>query len=220
MKKYIVMQVMLCLFANVCFCIEDVKDAKDRITLESPLLDLIDGKSFGIEEITFGLLLRQRLEIRRRIYGIAQKDGQRIGYFEFEGKKVSLLDLCKLEKQVEADSNDFRKNALQDLLSFAKEDFIGVTGKYANDVREIKSILIGLMEEFLQKKGVEDSFLLTWGALAPHEEEDNIRKCLTTFKDFTAFCIDLVGFLEAMANSCPKGKALFVDMIKKARQGT
>jgi len=245
-KLFISLVISYLLIGSTIFASEQNKD--NKIILESPLLNLIDGKSFGVNAPNFGLLLRQRLDLRRRIYGLVQKDGQRIGFFDFEGKKVTLLDLCEIESKIEseysfkmnylaknesqyesqdlakerkeiADTYNEKKRALRKLLDFAKEDYIEISAKYAGIARGIKDVLLGLIKEFLEKKGLKDSFLLTWGSLEPEEEEENVRKSLTNFQDFTDFCIELVGFLEAMANSCPKGKALFVEMIRKAKEG-
>jgi len=243
--------VISCLSVGLMFCshsaARSVEKEKDKIILESPLLSLIDGKSFGVDAINFGVILKQRLDLRRRIYGIALENGQRVGFFEFEGKKVTLLDLCKIESKIESDYNakmsyleknkslytsgqlakerkkitddyNSKKNALRKCLDLVKEDFIEISVVYADSAKGIKDLLMGIVQEFVDKKGLKETFLLSWGSLEPGQEEDSIRKNLTSFKDFTRFCIDLIGFIEAMANSCPKGKALFIEMIKKARQ--
>jgi len=211
MKRLLIVLLMSCLFVNSNFCKEE------KIILESPLLSLIDGKTFGVSAVSFGLMLKQRLELRRRIYGVMQENGKRIGFFEFEGKKVTLLDLCEIESHVGEDS--VKKDALRKLLDSAKDDFMAISDKYAQAIRSIKEPLLGLLEEFVEKKGLKHCFLITWGSITAQEEEDAIRSELKDFKDFTKFYIELADFLEVLANSCPKGKRLFVEMVKKARAG-
>jgi len=248
MKKLFVCSMISCLLVNSSFHAKGVVNKGEKVVLESPLLNLIDGKSFGVSAKNFGLILRQRLDLRRRIYGIVQKNGERVGFFELDGQKLTLLDLCEIESKMDSEYNfkmnylsknesqysheelekerkeitesyNTKKNALREVLDFAKDDFIEISAKYANGIRGIKEPLLGLIQEFVEKIGLKHCFLLTWGSIAAEDEEDNIRNELKNFKDFTCFCTELVDFLEAMANSCPKGKTLFMEMIKKARQG-
>lgn len=248
MKKLFICSLLSCFFIGSTVCASNANNVSDqKVVLNSPLLNLIDGKSYGVSAANFGLILKQRLDLRRRIYGISQKNGQRFGLFEFNGQKVTLLDLCEIESKIESEYNfkmnylaknevnyskeeiekekreitrayQDQKEVLSVLLDVAKDDFMEVSAKYADGIRGIKDTLLGLIEEFVEKKALTHCFLLTWGSCKADEEEENIRTRLTTFKDFTKFCIELTDFLEAMANSCPKGKSLFVKMIKASKQ--
>jgi len=225
MKKLLVSSMVSCLFISSCAFAKTSSRKVEKIVLESPLISLVDGKWFGVNGEVFGLMLKYRSKLREKTYGKMQADGQKIGFYEYEGQKVTLLDLCKIESQVEADSTltkdeyNAEKRALEEILDLAKSDFIEIADQYGAGVRSIKEQLLGLIKVFVEKKGLDSCFLLVWGSIDADQEEEAIRSQLKTFKDFTRFYVELSDFLEVMANSCPKGKKQFIDLIKKARQG-
>jgi len=147
------------------------------ILLESPMLDFIDGKSFGMNAESFALVLQNRREIRKRLFGIPTKSGRRMGMYRFEGRHFSLVDLAKIESEIDAEyyaeksklektktkysSANYetkydaikakykkRKDELQEVLEEAKEDFISFTRGYVEAVGGIKEPLLVLIEEF------------------------------------------------------------------------
>ena len=128
--------------------------SKDQhIVLRSPIIDLIDGKSYAIDGEVFGLIIQVRREVRKRLYGIPQKNGTFVGIYEFNGEKLSVAELTLLETQIdshyyaqrealersrnattekewnyqvkklEAEYKE-RKKELLELLEFVKEDFL------------------------------------------------------------------------------------------------
>jgi len=241
MKKFILIFSLCCLYFNsgVIFAAE--------ITLESPMLDFIDGKSFGMNAESFGLVLQNRREIRKRLFGIPAKSGRRVGMYTFEGRHYSLVELAKIESEIEAQyyaekskleksktkyaSVDYkaefdtiekqykeRKQELKEALIAAKEDFVSFTRGYMEAVGGIKEPLLVLIEEFCEKKGLNRCMLLKWGSVAAGAEEAFIMTNCNTFKEFSKFCEDLTSFLEIIARNCPKAKRQFVDLIKKAKK--
>jgi hypothetical protein len=202
-----------------------LRESKNEFILESAMISFVDGKSYGVSGDVFGLMLQNRREIRKRLYGFAdsakgeaavktgKEDAKRVGMYDFCGSKYCLIDLV----QIESKNKKENKEALLCCLETAKEDFISITKNYVRGVNAIKDYLLTLIEEFCQKKGIEECFLLRWGECEAGQEEAIIRNEIVTFKEFSQFCIDLSDFLEVLAKSCPKGKALFVEMVKKAK---
>lgn len=187
------------------------------IILGSSVLGVIDGKSFGVHGEVFGLILQNRREIRKRLYGISTKSGERVGMYEFEGKNYCLSELAEIERSLD-ESDIARKETLREVLEEAKDDFLGITIDYIESIAGVKDYILLLLEDFFDKKGLERCFLLRWGEAEYGEEEQLIKKEILTFEDFVEFCTDLSDFLEALARSCPKGKKQFIQMVKKAKE--
>ena len=104
------------------------------------------------------------------------------------------------------------------MLHEAKEDFLRITAGYMDSAKGMKGPLLMLIQEFCDKKGRKDCFILTWGEAKEGEEDENLRSRVHTFKVFTQFCEDLAGFLEAMARACPKAKGMFLEMVRRAKE--
>jgi len=256
MKKTVVFSVMLCFCVNLvlvsvsnCGKNENCESRiyKNIIVLESPMLGFIDGKNFGMNANTFGLLLQVRREMRKRLFGIPTHGGKRVGMYNLYGKQYSLIELTKIEGENEVEyyskksyleknksrytSEIYQKElckieekykkakvSLAEVLHWAKEDFLQITAGYMDSAKGMKGPLLMLIQEFCDKKGLEDCFILTWGQTVEGEEDENLRCQVYTFNVFTQFCEDLAGFLEAMARACPKAKSMFLEVVRKAKE--
>jgi len=184
---------------------------------------MVDGKSYGVDASVFGLMLQIRREIRKSLFGLSEDgkaDGKRTGLYDFFGKKYSIAELAEIEFCLKDSDKDFKAKqvALNACLEKVKEDLISITRGYVRGINNIKDPLLTLVEEFCEKKGVSDSYLLKWGEAESGQEEAMVRTQLKTLTDFGQFCIDFTDFLEVLARSCPKGKALFVDAVKKSKK--
>jgi len=215
------------------------------ITLESPMIDLMDGKSFAIDGEVFGLMLQVRREVRKRLFGISAQNGKLIGMYRFRGDNCSLVDLSKIENECEREFIEKKENlttnkdsyspedwekehnkvkqeyleeksALGDSLEEAKKDFINITASYVEGARGTKDQLLLLIKESCCKRGRKDCFILRWGETQEGNETEILKSDMTTFRDFTQFCFDLSNFLEDLARSCPKAQKQFIDLIKKS----
>jgi len=254
-KKTIVFGVVFCLSANLALVSAEKENKCEKesyeniyqniIVLESPMLGFIDGKSFGMNESTFGLLLQVRREVRKRLFGIPTQSG-RVGIYTLNGKQYCLIELTKMESENEAEYYSKKsyleknrskytpaeyqselakieekyqktKDSLAKILHEAKEDFLQLSAGYRDSAKGMKGPLLMLIQEFCDKKGLKDCFLLTWGETKEEEEDNNLRRKVQTFKVFTQFCEDLAGFLEAMARACPKAKGMFLEMVRSAK---
>ncbi|MCK5632768.1 hypothetical protein KAH94_03400 [bacterium] len=219
----------------------------EHVILKNPILNLIDGKSYAIDGKVFGLILQVRRELRKRVLGVKSDNGQFIGIYELNGEQHSITELVMLEAQLDAtyytelsvlekkknngsqeeyvqtvqeinEKYQERRKQLNDLLDFAKEDFLEITKGYADNIRPFKDQILVLILESCQKHGKESCFLLKWSEESDGNEGKFLRAEIITFKGLQDFCTDLANYLEDMAYSCPKGKQLFIDMIKQAKE--
>jgi len=238
-KKNVIITVALLLLS-----VHGLNGKDNHIVLTSPIIDLIDGKSFAIDGEVFGLIIQVRREVRKRLYGIRSKNGKFTGIYEFNGEMLSVAELTLLETQIDSHYNTQRntlaqsrettseqewnyqvekleqeyaqrKSELFELLNFVKEDFLSVTTQYCDGIRGFKGQILMLIEDSCHQRGKESCFLLKWGDERDGNEGELMRKEILSFKEFETFCIDLSNYLEDMARSCPKGKKQFLDMIKK-----
>jgi len=203
--------------ATTCALLAQGAAEAKHIVLTSPILELIDGKSYALNGVVFGLLLQVRKEDREMMYGKKNADGNLEGLYTFDGKKVCIIDLVEIEKEVHASGDQVRIVALQKLLDEIKEDFIEVTQGYVTNIRPFKNQILVLIEESCKQHNKTDSFLLKWADELDGEEGKMLREDILNFEDFKQFCFDLATYLEDMAYSCPKAKKLFLEMIKQKR---
>lgn len=197
---------MLIVIAAILLC---QTSSQISILLESPILSIIDGREYGVNGIVFGLILKVRKDVREMVYGKKTADGQFVGIYMFDGKFYNLLELVDIENQENVDHAQ-----LEALLEKSKEDFLDITKGYVDSIRSFKSQILQLIDESCKKRNKKENLLVKWGEELEGEEGKFLRMEITSFSDFAKFCEDLTEFLEDMAVSCPKGKALFLDLIK------
>ena len=80
-----------------------------------------------------------------------------------------------------------------------------------------KEPLLGLIQESCDLRENKNCFLLKWGEEETGKEGTLMRRELVTFKGFEKFCIDLTDYLGDMAESCPKAKKMFIELLKKKK---
>jgi len=207
-----------------------LRESKNNFAFKSSIIKFVDGASFGVDGQVFLLVMKNRKALRDRVYGVVgttevKSENKRTGMYDFDGKKCNLIDLVNIESELEKNKSRYSqeefnamKGALSACLEGAKEDFISTTRAYVNGVNGIKVHLLTLIEEFCNKKGIKECFLLKWGECEAGQEELIIRKEILNFKDFAQFCVDLADFLEILARSCPKGESLFNKMVEEAKK--
>jgi len=220
---------------------------KRVIKLETPMLALIDGKSFGINGVVFGLVLQVRKEVRGILYGQSMANGERQGLYVLDGKHYSVISLARLEYQYDFEyyfakneliknRSDYgeadwqaqmenvetlyktRKAALKKVLEKAKDEFLKITNSYVESARGVKEQTYYLIKESCDKRGRDDCIILQWGEAEEGKEGEILKNQVVTFKHFTQFCYDLANFLEDMARSCKEGQKQFRQMISAAKK--
>ncbi len=216
----------------------------NAVVLTSPIIGLIDGKSYAIDGEVFGLILQVRQELRKILFGVKAENGQFVGTYELEEELYSVSELSILETQLKTDyeikmeelnqtenpdteteylikktQNEYeeRIHELKNVLNQAKEDFLEKTSSYIESIRGFKKQILMLIDESCEKRDKKDCFLRKWGEETEGNEGHFLRQEIKTFKSFETFCTDLTNFLEDMARSCPRGKELFIELMRKSK---
>ena len=236
-----------CLKADDLFIYDQARrNSPSSVFVDLPIVALIDGKSFGINGVAFGLILKVRREIKKRLHGVKSKDGVVVGLYEFEGKKYNLEELAKIEMQhnidyfsnkekLERDELSYskeewnkakevleqgyssRKDRMREVLEWAKDDFISISSSYVKSARGVKFVVLSMIQESCKKRNIDECFILKWGEEEEGKEGEALKSDIDTFKEFAIFCFDLSNFLEDLARSCPKAKAQFIELFKNSK---
>ena len=189
----------------------------DHILLKSPLLDFIDGKSYALNGKVYGLILQVRKKVREMTYGKKNKDEQLVGLYNFDNCAHTITSLSEIEQNIYESGDEQKIIELQNLLAKIKEDFLEVTKGYVENIRPFKNQILGLLEKSCQAHNKPNSFLLKWGEELDGDEGKLLREEILSFKEFKQFCLDLTTYLEDMAYSCTKARALFLELIRQKK---
>ncbi len=199
--------------------------ASSIITLESPVLELIDGVRFCID----GNAIKNIKTIIRRIgliqYGFRNpKTGVTIGRYQLNGQSYTLHELVPIEKEYEnryayliqedKKKYDAALQPIRTLLEKAKDDFGRIVEPFIDSVKGSKDLVIQLIEQFCQKRGHANSLLLGWGK-SENNEREFFDKRVTSIEAMDIFCTDLREFLESLKASCPKGRQKYKELKRQ-----
>lgn len=219
----------------------ETRATRGGIVLTSPLLGLIDGLSFGINANHIKMMLMVHRELKKIMFGEADKTGALIGRYTFNGSQHSIRSLVLLEtlkeeeyrnshaalsldaanKQKIADLESgykkFKKELEASLLTI-KKDFEQKVAPFEKNARGAKEQMLVLIAESCQKHGHPDSYLLKWADTQEGNEMVYVRDHLHSFKEFDQFCSDLLNFLEDLMRSCPKAWNQFKQQLDAAKQ--
>lgn len=217
--------------------------AAEGYVLTSPLIEFFDGKPYAIDGEVYHLMCQMRKKVRQILYGSQNKDGQLVGCCTFDGQLYSVTELAISESQCEQEYHsrmdelkatkhlytdatwqdavteaqarfDTKMQKLRSAVSVMIEDFLTMTAPFMGFMR-FKDQLLGLIQESCDHRHNKNCFLLRWGEEEAGKEGALIRREIKTFKGFEKFCIDLTDYLGDMAESCPKAKKMFIDILKK-----
>ena len=186
------------------------------ITLESSVIKMADGTLINADKIEF---IRKYI---RTLFGFLLgdqlPDHQRKGKYLFCGKWHSIQSLARIEQEISGSSEkkhvEMRSN-LQELLTYAKADFIVQSAEFIESGRGAKNIMIVLIQEDCQKRNHMDSLLLEWAQTKEGQESTMFERKITTFGHYYHFLTDLVSFLLDLVHSCPKAETQFKDRVAK-----
>jgi hypothetical protein len=130
--------------------------------------------------------------------------------YRHNNQLYSIKDLAKIETAVYKNStqnsqiNELKKE-LKIILNYAQADFLEIGEKFLINVENMKSLMIALIHESCELRANNNCYLMQWAQLKDGvNAKDVFRRDITTVKDFTIFCKDLVNFLSDFAHSCPK----------------
>lgn len=130
--------------------------------------------------------------------------------YSYNNNSYSIKDLTKLESAFKNMPGNGQtqelKNDLQIALNYIHADFFEIGEKFLINLKNTKTLMIALIEEFCEKQGNDQCYLLRWSQLKDDaiQEKEVFKRDIVSVKEFTVFCKDLVNFLGAFAHSCPR----------------
>lgn len=193
-----------------------VEALSQEIKLECEIIKMADGALINADKIEF--IRRFRRILLSFLLGEELQNGKRKGLYELFGTYYSIKELAELERTI-LTKNDQKslktKQALKELLTVAKADYILKSREFVESGRGAKKILIILIEEDCKKRRLPRSFLLDWAHTKEGQEATMFEKQIRTFEDYYHFCTDLVNFLLDLTHSCPKAKKQFEERVAK-----
>jgi len=140
--------------------------------------------------------------------------------YNYNNQLYSIKDLAKIETALFKNATDNAqvlelKKDLKIALNYAQADFLEIGEKFLINVKNTKTLMIALIEESCAQRENNNCYLLRWSQLkGEFNEKEIFRRDITSIRDFTLFCKDLVNFLGDLAHSCPKA----LENIKKQNQ--
>jgi|GEM_PF-488074 len=161
-------------------------------------------------------LVMQRLEENN--HGVRH---QEILKYSHNDQLYSIKDLAKVETAVFKNSSsskeaDNQKIKFKITLNYAQADFLEIVEKFIINAKNIKHIMIPLIEESCTLRYNLDCYLLRWSKndKTIEDPKDIFRRDITTIKEIRTFCKDLMDFLEDFINGCPNA----LENIKKQQK--
>ncbi len=199
------------------------------IVLESVLIKLMDGASFGVSGYEVKMMLHILLKLQHMLSGEPDSQGAIRGLYGHDGKKQSIKQLAVLEIEHETHWNEFNKNnarvtsdheelyvqkkkEFEACLEVIKKDFDHKVSPFLANARGSKQQLLILIKESCEKHGNPHSHLLKWGESQDGHETDAMYTDIHTMRDFEQFCQDLSNFMKDLIHSCPKAVAQYKEL--------
>ncbi|MBV8660671.1 MAG: hypothetical protein JO129_00820 [Candidatus Dependentiae bacterium] len=122
----------------------------------------------------------------------------------------SIKDLTKIETAIyksmsSSEQIEELKKEIKIALNYAQADFLEIVEKFLMNVKNTKTLMISLIEESCMLRENSNCYLLRWCQLKGHENEKEVfQRDITSLKELTRFCKDLINFLGDLVHSCPK----------------
>lgn len=184
--------------------------------LKSSIINILDGVSYGMDGETLysitWLIGQYDSMLNGKVIDKATK--KREGIFTLRGVKCTAKDLVEYEKS----SNDAQTHQeLDKLLHIEKDRFIDLNKAFIKSVQGNKPLILKLMHESCTLHGTPESFMLKWADTPFGQEQESFDKNMPSHAVFTTFLVELVNFLGDLYESCPKGRAQYLELLKKQR---
>lgn len=203
---------------------KDTRLQLERITIDSPVLNLVDGTALiNVEQMMhFGknlLILmnggtKEQIEYLTKRYNLNHpytfdwSESKTHGIIPFNGRYYTLRELAEEESHNE---NDQLQEALQETLKI----FEAFSEPYVEQVNTGKHYLVRLIERWSNMRSKKDTALLEWARVESGSEQSELRKNIVSFRALDKFCTDLTIFLADMIQSCPKSFKIYKERHKK-----
>jgi 5'-deoxynucleotidase YfbR-like HD superfamily hydrolase len=199
-----------------------------KIILRSPVLDVIDGIKFCIDENAMENMINTRRWIKELQYGkIDEKTKTVKKRYVFKGQRYTLTELVQIEAECEKKYGQFKRSpdsnarhsyeatisALKAPLEAAKSDISKLIKEALQSVtnQRMKDFIVVLIEQFLEQYENKNSYLRDWGKCPFGQEQASFNTHVTSLQFLNTFCVDLRAFLKAMRNSCPKAYKKYLE---------
>lgn len=207
----------MALLLPLIICLQAHTLLPNIITLESEIIKMADGSFIDANRIEF--IRKFRRKLITLLLGQELPNGKRLGQYKLDGKIHTICSLTHMEQNL-ATIQDRKellrvKQALGELLTQAKADFIVMSKEFMDSGRGSKNIVIKLIEEECQKRNRPNSILLEWAKTKEGQESTMFEQRVTSFVLYCSLCTDLVNFLFDLLHSCPKAEAQFRERVAK-----
>lgn len=186
----------------------------EPITLTSEVLKFIDGKKFGIDGEALVILVRVRIDLRKRLLGA--------GITEYEHKCCvyndtfcTIKDMAILEQKLRESGvlNGETYMAMGASLSAAKRALLEeVAIPLLDKLRRGKKHTVLLIQESCEKHNRTNSVLLEWAKTDDEHEIEVFMNKLDSFKTLGLFCLDIIHLIGDIIHSCPIAYQQFEEM--------
>lgn len=208
-------------FSLLCFAILS-NNVTMSYQLSNTLLRALDGVPPAFDGITLFQIGQMIEKIRSMLYGTFDpKTKTRTGLYIFHGKKHTIHELAKLEKEFAKDAQAQRE--LQAILHEIKKEFIASTKEFMGRVKDYKPLVLNLMQESCRLNNIPNHPMLNWANTQTGQEEASFQKQVTNFPEAVFFFDGLCLFLRDLFQSTPRGqqqmRALRAELEAKARGG-
>lgn len=154
---------------------------------------LFDGYTVG----GIGIVMQN---IKARLMGVKTSDGQFDGWYSFRDGKYTLWQLESMEMHKE-----FTEKEHFEIVEQAKKEFSTFIKPFMARLNIAKNFVIVLMKESCTRRGVPNSFMLSWSRVNDNELQV-FHAEMKTFQQMNKFFEELYYFLGDLAYSCPKGR--------------
>jgi hypothetical protein len=191
--------------------------ASNAIVLQTSVIRLLDGVWPAFDGDTFYKMSWLIVKLDAMINGkiINKETKERQGAYTLNNKLYAIKSLAELEQQNLQDQQ--LQQQLQDLLKVVKKEFIDINKVFIKQIQGHKQFIVKIMQESCQRRDIPNSFMLRWADTPFGQEEDSFDKNMKTFVELNRFLIELRNFLGDLFESCPKGYAQYLEIIKKQK---
>jgi len=189
----------------------------NAIVLQTSVIRLLDGVWPAFDGDTFykmsWLIVKLDVMINGKIINKETKERQ--GVYTLNNKLYAIKSLAEFEQQNLQDQQ--LQQQLQTLLKVVKIEFIDINKVFIKQIQGHKQFIVKIMQESCQRRDIPNSFMLRWADTPFGQEEDSFDKNMKTFVELNRFLIELRNFLGDLFESCPKGYAQYLEIIKKQK---
>lgn len=186
----------------------------EPITLTSDILKFIDGKKFGIDGETIVILVRVRIDLRKRLLGAGLTEKE-LKNCLFDGSYHTIKEMAVLEQKLR-ESGKLEGDVLVALgasLYQAKRSLLEeVALPLLDRLRRAKKHTLLLIQESCEKHNRTNSVLLEWAKTDDEHEIEAFMNKVDSFKTLGLLCLDLIHLIGDIIHSCPLAYQQFQEM--------